>query len=234
MDRTAIEKIIEVSAPNIISENGYTYSDKPLKIIKDPTVETMELSTLSSLVKLIRQEASQFTNPIIVHVTSHMTVSVRSGIATSDRSREIPYNVTAELPKFPFGSRITHEEMMIALKSKFIETNELTDLVQLLGTIVEENNMQIADDGFTQSVTVRKGIALKDNKAVNPIVKLTPYRTFLEVEQPECSFLIRLYDGGYVALHESDGGAWKLKARKNIAEYLKKELADVEGVIVVE
>lgn len=124
--------------------------------------------------------------------------------------------------------------MMIALKSKFVPTDELNELVKLLGTITEENRTAISDDGFTQSVNVKQGIALIGNKAVNPIVKLKPFRTFVEVDQPESEFLIRLRQGGEVALFEADGGAWKLEARHNVAENLRELLSDMENVLIVE
>lgn len=235
MDRTAIEKIVEISEPHIIYEHGYTYSDKHLNVINEPKVKTIYLSTLKSLVELIKKEKDLFNSPVIVHIESHAAITVFSGVASSDRSREIPYSVCPDIPTFNFNAQLSYESMMIALKSKFVETPELLELVQLLGTITEENNMQIADDGFTQSVTVRKGIAIKGNKAVNPIVKLKPYRTFLEVEQPESNFLVRLFEGGNVALFEADGGAWKLEARKSIQEYLYRELADLvnAGTVVI-
>ena len=83
-------------------------------------------------------------------------------------------------------------------------------------------------------MTVRKGVVLKDNKVVKPRVKLIPFSTFSEVKQPERELLLRLDGSGSVALFEADGGAWKLEARKNIADYLKSELEDVESVTVVE
>jgi len=66
-------------------------------------------------------------------------------------------------------------------------------------------------------------------------VKLKPYRTFNEVEQPESEFLLRLSDGAQVALYEADGGAWKLTARRNIADYLRKQLAALidDGIVIV-
>lgn len=57
------------------------------------------------------------------------------------------------------------------------------------------------------------------------------------MDQPESEFLIRLSEGGYVAIYEADGDAWKLKARENIAEYLRNELSELienEKLIVVE
>ena len=237
MDRSAVEKIVELGAPNIHIEGGYVYSDKELKVIQEPKVRTLPFHTLSGLVYALLAEHENFVAPLLVSVTDEDTVTVHSAISSIDRMREVPYTVNAELIDIPFNRQLDYEAMMITLKSKFVETPELLELVKLLGTITEENSAQLSDDGFTQTVVVRKGIALKDNKAVNPIVKLKPYRTFNEVEQPESQFLLRLSEGGNVALYEADGGAWKLQARRNVADYLKSALAvliEAGRVIVVE
>lgn len=228
MDGTAITKILEVAEPHLIRENGHTYTDKQLSVIAKPNVDSIELKTLSSLITLIEVEKTAFLAPILIHVVSPTTVEIICGINSEDRSREKPYTVTSETAAFRFGYWYSYEEMMIALKSKFVETDELLKLVQLLGTITEENNAIIADDGFTQTVTVRKGIAMKDNKAVNPRVKLCPYCTFNEIEQPEREFLLRLNGNGEAALFEADGGAWKLEARKRIATYLREMLTKAD------
>ena len=237
MDRTAIEKIVELCEPHIIERNGYEYSDKALSVIKEPTVETMEFHTLNGLIYTLRSEHANFNGPLIINVKDEDTVVVYAAVNSSDRQREIPYEASAELIDVPFDRRLSYEAMMIALRSKFVETPELLDLVKLLGTITEENSATAADDGFTQTVVVRKGIVTKGTTAVKPIVKLKPYRTFNEVDQPESEFLVRLSDGAQVALYEADGGAWKLQARRNVADYLKENLAElIEAgeVIVVE
>lgn len=237
MDRTAIEKIEELCEPHLIERYGYEYSDKELKVVKKPTVSTIRLHTLAGLVDIIRKEYTNFDGPVIVNVDCEEYVRVYSAIDEDDRGREIPYDVTAELIEIPFNRRLDYETMMITLKSKFVETPELLELVKLLGTITEENSATASDDGFSQSVVVRKGIAMKEGKVVKPIVKLKPYRTFSEVDQPESEFLVRLSDGAQVALYEADGGAWKLQARRNVAEYLKANLTEfIESgeVIVIE
>lgn len=235
MDSTAIKEIVELARPNIIAEHGYVYSDKSLNVINEPQVKTIRLSTLKSLVELLKKECDEFTSPIIIHVEGPCSVTVHTGVSEADRQREIPYCVSPDIPVISFDRKMEYENMMIGLKSKFVETPELKELVRLLGTITEENNMQIADDGFTQTVTVRKGIAIKGNKAVNPIVKLKPYRTFLEIDQPESEFLVRLFEGGYVALFEADGGAWKLNARNAIQDYLSKSLSELieSGTVII-
>lgn len=235
MDRTAIEKIVELGAPNYHEENGYTYTDKQLHVVQEPRVPTLTFHTLDGLVNALIAEHEWFVAPLLISVEDEETVKVCSAISSIDRQREVPYIVRAELVDIPFDRKLDYETMMITLKSKFVETPELLDLVQLLGTITEENSAKLSDDGFTQTVVVRKGIALKDNKVVNPRVRLKPYRTFCEVDQPESEFLVRLSEGGYVALYEADGGAWKLQARNNVANYLRKELASLieNGKIIV-
>lgn len=234
MDRSAIEKIIEVSEPHIIENNGFNYSDKGLSVIQTPRVETIKVSTLSSLVTLIKKEMGIILSlPVFVHIESPTQVSVHSGICPEDRCREHPYVAQFNPVCFAFGRFMSYEEMMIALKSKFVETSELLEVVKLLGTITEENNMKVEDDGFTQTVTVKKGIALKDNKVINPRVKLVPYSTFNEVAQPEREFLLRLNGDGGAALFEADGGAWTLEACENIASYLDEEFKDIPDVVVV-
>ena len=237
MDRTAIEKIEELCAPHIHEEYGYAYSDKHLYVLPEPHVNTLTFHTLDGLVNSLLEEYTDFNGPLLIDVKDEETVAVYSSISHDDRQREIPYEVRAEIVEIPFNRKLDYETMMITLKSKFVETPELLELVKLLGTITEENSATASDDGFTQTVVVRKGIMLHENKAVNPIRKLKPFRTFNEVEQPESEFLLRLSEGGGVALYEADGGAWKLQARRNVAEYLRNALAELikaGEVIIVE
>ena len=234
MERTGIEKIVELAAPNVQEIDGRTYTDKRIIPVERPRVKTLELTTLNSLVKLIQEESIDYITPLIVQVSSYDAVEVFAGIQAADRKRENPYRCKAETIRIQFDQKLDYESMMIALKSKFVQTSELLELVKLLGSITEQNSAQVSDDGFSQNVVVRKGIALKDNKTINPIVKLKPYRTFAEIDQPESEFLLRLSDGANVALYEADGGAWKLEARKRIADYLREALSGQEDILIVE
>ncbi len=234
MERTGIEKIVELAAPNVQEIDGRTYTDKRIIPVERPRVKTLELTTLNSLVKLIQEESTDYITPLIVQVSSYDAVEVFAGIQAADRKRENPYHCKAETIHIQFDQKLDYESMMIALKSKFVQTPELLELVKLLGSITEQNSAQASDDGFSQNVVVRKGIALKDNRTINPIVKLKPYRTFAEIDQPESEFLLRLSDGANVALYEADGGAWKLEARKRIADYLREALNGQEDILIVE
>ena len=234
MDKSAIEKIVELGQPNLIQKYGIDYTDKRLFPVQLPKVETLEFHSLDGFINTLRVEYQNFQPPVLVNVFSETLVKCYAGIQKdTDRQRELPYVVQIHPEHIPFESKLDYESMMILLRSKFVQTPELADLVKTLGSITEENSSTTSDDGFTQNVVVRKGIAMKENKTLNPIVKLRPFRTFNEVEQPESEFLIRLSDGGRVALYEADGGAWALQARKNVAKYLSEKLADLGGKVYV-
>ena len=84
----------------------------------------------------------------------------------------------------------------------------------------------------TQKTTIKQGIASKADVLVPNPVTLTPYRTFLEVEQPSSEFVFRIKDNGgapVFMLVEAEGGLWRAEAMQNIKEYLTMELKDISN-----
>lgn len=107
-----------------------------------------------------------------------------------------------------------------------------------------ESVLRMAQGAFEERVdramaeaidNTRDTIYMAKTVQVKPRVKLTPFRTFLEVSQPESEYLVRVDKGNQIGLFEADGGIWKLEAKKNIAVYFERELADLieAGKVVV-
>ena len=90
------------------------------------------------------------------------------------------------------------EKALIQLRSLFVPTEDLAYLLTLLSRISKENNVTSTDNGVTQQVEARVGVAILDTVQIKPRVSLQPFRTFLEVEQPESEFLFRLDEDGRV------------------------------------
>lgn len=84
-------------------------------------------------------------------------------------------------------------------------------------------------------LTQEQGVALNAVVEIKPRVMLRPFRTFLEVEQPESEFLLRVDPDEGIGFFEADGGIWKLEAKKNIADYFLKNMGDLidAGKVVV-
>lgn len=101
--------------------------------------------------------------------------------------------------------------------------------------MTNENSVSTNDNGVTQTVEARQGVALNAMVEIKPRVMLRPFRTFLEVEQPESEFLLRVDPDEGIGFFEADGGIWKLEAKKNIADYFLKNMGDLidAGKVVV-
>ena len=229
MLKAAIEKIVELSHPPVIEVGGKTFSTETyLEVRADvPYPKTLYLSGLDSVVKMVLTEAvaAYPDQKIYVQVSGHNTVSVYTAY-DRDMSRADLYLAKADVPCFREGFR-DRETMLIQLRSLFLQTQDVAYLLDLLSKMSDEEKVTSQDNGVTQVVEARKGVALKEQVEVRPRVKLTPFRTFLEVDQPESEFLLRVGDGGQVGLFEADGGVWKLVAKRSIVAYLEGRLKDL-------
>lgn len=229
----AINRIVELAKPNIVKHGNDEYSDKKLyRIHNDLLAAPLELSTLSSLIEYIkRSNENQNGNEYIVHVVSPTRVDLISTL-NMDRERETLVTVRAEVPRINFDNWMENEKMLIAVQSQFVDDPE-TDRAAVLkfaGTVTSGSIKEYGDDGVTQKATVKHGVTSKVEGIVPSPCRLRPYRTFIEVEQPASEFIFRMREGSsdtvLCALFEADGGMWKNEARRNIREYLEKELED--------
>lgn len=207
--------------------NGDTYSDNNLFRIA-PHVDRPEqitVSSLDSIAKLIKQEIDVIDAlPVFVRVKDAQTVTV---FTTFDEyfERDNLYKAVCDVPEFREGFR-SYEKAIIELRSKFIPGEGTSYLLDLLSRVNKESGVSTSDNGVTQTVEARSGVSLKQMVAVKPRVLLQPFRTFLEVRQPESEFLLRINDDGDIGLFEADGGAWRLSAKDSIAGYLESALAE--------
>lgn len=237
MIKKALEYIVGMSEPQVLEINGETYSDKGLhRICHNPKAQAIELTTLTSLVEYIRAGIDTMDDKMIVHVSSPECVRLYS-MLDLDRVREYIVEVNAQIPEFRYGRYMDHESFLIALQSKFIPNDDRDLLMRFTGTVENGTVAQYGDDGVTQKATIKTGIASKGEAVVPNPVKLRPFRTFIEVEQPESAFVFRMRqdsdDGVECAIFEADGGAWKNAAMKNIKEYLQFELGDMPQFTVI-
>lgn len=234
----ASSEIREIDGHHYLINDG-TYDEIKPKL--DPLPKCCIFSSLDGLVKIIRKEHKDITEActtpdvLYINVTSPTTVDVSTGVDGYNR-RAYLYHSSYEFPrKWTGASWLEHEEAMIVLRSQFIQNEGTEYLLDFLSRVSDENSVSSDDNGMTQTVQVKKGIALAARESVKPIVNLRPYRTFLEVAQPESAFLIRIREGIQVGIIEADGGMWKIAARRGVVAYLEKELAELieSGNVVV-
>ena len=195
--------------------------------------DCISVSGLDSICKLIRTELEKVGTTIMVQVKSNDTVEVMTTYL-SDFSRNTLYRAKADAPGLYTGFR-GREVALIELRSLCIPNEGTAYLLDLLSRMTNENSVSTNDNGVTQTVEARQGVALNALVEIKPRVMLRPFRTFLEVEQPESEFLLRVDPDEGIGFFEADGGIWKLEAKKNIADYFLKNMGDLidAGKVVV-
>ena len=231
-----VEKIAEMARVKTFDINGSTYSSEPLELVEraEERPHYYSVSTLESIVQLIRAEIADIDSvAILVHAVEHDLVKVDTTYL-SDYSRNELYIARADIPGFNEGWR-ERECAIIELRSLFIPSEGTEYLLSLLSRISNDSSVTTSDNGVTQKVEAKQGIALNVVETVRPRVSLRPFRTFLEVDQPESEYLIRVDPEKGIGFFEADGGVWKLEAKRNIAAYFKEKLADLieAGKVVV-
>lgn len=207
--------------------HGDTYSDRELVRVA-PHIDRparISVSSLDSIVQLVCHELDMFTNlPVFIRAEDARAVSV---FTTYDdvMARDNLYRAECDVTGFRDGFR-EYEAAIIELRSRFAPGPGVDYLLDLLSRISKDNGVTTSDNGVSQTVEARQGVSLKTMVAVKPRVALRPYRTFLEIEQPESEFLLRLDDNGNVGLFEADGGMWRQTAKASILAYFEARLSD--------
>lgn len=185
--------------------------------------EPLALRTLTGLVDYIKSNLERTEDKLFLHVKNNDTVELK-GMLDIDGSRETLVVAEAVVPTFRFDTFHPSEDFLIALNARFVDELDRKKLIAFSGNVKEDNARQTSDDGFSQKTTVKRGISQAGEEIVPNPVRLAPYRTFLEVEQPDSDFVFRMKEGPLFGLFEADGGAWKNQAIQNIETYLREEL----------
>ncbi len=239
MIKDAIEYLLKLKRPETIQVEGRNYSTIEINPIKQSECRAITVYNLDSLIKYLKDDPDNYKEKMkVINILNPLEVAVESTIFGEFKQREkyIVADYSDLIPNIRFGNYLSIEEFIIMLKSKFIMTEDLEKIIKVVGNISDENVTNYNDDGITQKVTTKTGIARVGEVALPPKIKLKPYRTFIEVEQPQSEFLLRAkkgYDGIEFALYEADGGAWKKEAISNIAKYLEEKLDNISNITIL-
>ena len=235
IDATFIQKISEMAWPQYYADNEITYCDKPMKIIAPPSACSLPVGTLTAVVDYCSSELEKGRN-YVLHIDSFRKVTLLSRLDEKYRSRESFVTANAFEFDFQFGKFFPVDEFIIALQAMFIQDETTAAILKLVGNMTSQSEVGTKDDGVTQRVEARSGLAKVENISVPNPVYLHPYRTFLEIGQPGSNFVLRMNANHQCALFESDGGAWKIEAVQMIKLWINTALKSAgvaEGIITI-
>lgn len=235
ISKDALEYLIqegEEKNPIIELDQG-TYSTVDLYRVKEVKASAITISTLTGFVGYIKSNIDAINTKLLVHVVSPTSVKLY-GPLNVDRDRENYLAAQADLPdNIRYERFLDTEQFNIMLQSSFADKGDKEVLLKYTGLVRDEAVKTTGDDGISQKVTVKTGVASVAEAIVPNPVTLAPYRTFLEIEQPESKFIFRMKEGPSAAIFEADGGAWKNEAILSIKKYLEEQLNEINNIEII-
>ncbi len=228
--------IEDINGEKYLFYRGQYNRVKPSDPEEDRQPSPFKAFSLHGLIDYIKADVdAMFGDPErrhIVRVSDVNKVEVITPVTGFYKKRYAIAYCEALVPAIPFNQYLDAEDFQIMVQTRFRETENRALVLKLSGSLRSEQNMQTADDGVSQKVTINKGVATAADVTVKNPVELFPLRTFYEVEQPASPFVLRFNENAEAALFEGDGGAWKLKAVQNIKDWLEAELAGYNVEII--
>ena len=243
MDVELYKQVREDANVEVIQINGRSYTSKEIYRVKEPTPETLEVSTLTALVDYIKtnRDANDI-NTLICHVESPTRVSIYSNLHGDFDQRDKFIRATARINIPAFNTFQDAEKFNIYLQSCFTESpvkdlasgslvpTDKALLLKYVGNVKQKQVETVGDDGVSQEIVVKSGIASVNAVILPNPVTLRPYRTFNEVEQPASSFVFRARTGPEFALIEADNRAWESEAMQNIKQFMQSEVPELHVI----
>lgn len=232
LTRDFIEKIEEMAGPKSIEAGSVEYTRENLFPVLPPKPVSLRTKSLTSIVDYLRSNIDgEPTAYTLIHVYGPETVTVNGSLECCTRTREEFLEATAPIPHILFNEYMDRDAFNVMLQSCFKGQGDRDAVLKVVGNICLDQNsgVEVSDDGVTQNVEAKTGAVLKTKATIPNPVRLAPFRTFTEVEQPESAFVLRINQNMQVALFEADGGAWRQEAMKNIQAYLIEALSDEDG-----
>lgn len=241
MDGEAVQQLVGLSrAPKMIGDfitapNDWSVLDPASLIKPGPTAKTLVVSTLGAVRDYLKANKDALPlDKMVVHVLSPNAVHVLGPLDLRSRVREtfVAAAATDMLDGF-LGKFHSLEDFNLGLQIRFADADERGRILGLMSNVKSEKVSTALDDGVTQVLEARNGVALVSNVAVPNPVLLCGYRAFRDIVQPSTLYVLRVQQGRAgglpeAGLFEADGGAWKLTTIERVREWLVAALpADV-------
>lgn len=233
MIQTGKELVENKKEYEVMEINGEKYIHRMPMKINEVKYKSLEVGTVTGILDYIKSGADGgiLSNNLFLQIISPTQIALLTEF-NSDKERSILMKSIAHLPDLTLNNFIPLEEMIIMLQSRFTDTDDKDIVLKALSAVKMTDSVSIADDGVSQKLTIQKADELFDKMTLPSGVKLKPFRTFIEIEQPESLFILRLKEG-QVALFEADGGLWKLDAIIELKIYLEKELNEHKNIKIL-
>ena len=234
MIKAAMQYLIDSTKPEGIQLEGKPYTTNKVYPVSTPLPDVLAIHTLTGIADYLNENIDGIElDQTMVQVLSPILVRVKSRLSGPFLDRLCYLDAKHEQPVFKFGSYMDIETFIIEMQAKFVPDEMTAKILQLVGTITDDQVQVYADDGITQSVVAKTSVGMQAQREVPNPVTLSPYRTFNEICQPDGKFILRMKSGTgtsngrpAVMLVEADGGAWQNEAIIRIRDWMRTHVPE--------
>lgn len=229
MIKDAMMYLVDYMRPEAVELDGRPYTTNKVYPVTTPLPDILLIHTLTGIADYLNENIDGLElDQTMIQVLSPTLVRVKSRLSGPFLDRLCYLDAKHEQPVFKFGGYMDIETFIIEMQAKFVPDEMTAKILQLVGTITDDQVQVYADDGVTQSVVAKTSVGMQAQREVPNPVTLSPYRTFNEICQPEGKFVLRMKSGTgtssgrpAVMLVEADGGAWQNEAIIRIRDWLR-------------
>lgn len=234
MDAGTVEAIATLTRAGTAIRNveiaGRQFSERPLhRVPLDPdTPKALSFYTLAAFAAYLKADPA--AAGMLVHVVTPTRVEAVGTLEGADKHiRRTLAVAECQLGNplgFSFNTPAPMDTLNIALQTCFAPKGDVDDLRKFCASVKSTEELGLADDGVSQQVQAKSGIAaVLDTKVRNPW-QLAPWRTFPEIDQPLSPYVLRFVKDGDPrgGLYETGNAHWRTEAVANIAAWLRGAL----------
>lgn len=239
MIKEAIDRVLALSPIQTTTINDLVYvkGNQQITRLKMPDQrkpDPLRFNTLTGFADYVEANPDNLDDfNLFVQVTRHNSVELHGQLQPGNDNTRFSY--AAAYPDgchFCFGQWQNIEDMIVLLQTCFARPegieSDVDAIIDLIGNIASERIHTQKDDGFSQRVEVRSGLASKSAVKVENPVRVHPWQTFVEIDQPEMSAVLRFREVKdnlpMVGLFSSVSTAWQLQTAIKIREWLIERL----------
>ena len=231
-----IKTIIEESKPEIFKDDGHSFSSKRLYHVSPPNNQLLNINSLTSLCNFLKVNSGNHYY-VVVESPQRISILKKDFMQRSSSSTIIICETPIDLD-YDDLIDCSQEDFLLHLSTKFEPSKGDVDLLaKIASCVTAENIRDSVSNGITQEVVIKENIATKANVKLKPIWSLYPYRTFPEIDQPECRFVLRIKkdSSGQSVFHlkASSSELWKSKSMDQIRGYIASSIPDNDTIVIL-
>jgi len=232
----ALQKFADLIKTEVhATADGRPLSSRPLHNLPlpdEPVYPTLEVMSLDGLASFV---AGANLSDAVIRCKAQ-SVEVLSAEFGVRRQRNVYARAICKVEPFNFGHFVDMEQFRIGLLTRFVINDDLEKILEFSAKLTAESASSLTDNGVSQSVTARVGIATSAQVDVPSPCRLRPVRTFREIDQPEGVFVFRMRKGaggGIEAALFEHFTDWERNAALGVAQYLREQYSAQIGIIAV-